>query len=278
MRIEFPSFSHKFKPQANIRTLIDFKSQSSIIITFSRYTMYRIIQYTAIRAAFDLRGSNLTNTIQRTTHNISLATLHQTVRPTTETTPQLHDLRVHEHHAYQPQTSDTATQKATHNISLVSLHHTLHKATEPSLQLRGLRLHDHLDCQNQNAAQTSTSQFQKSSFSTSVKESKIAKELREARARAAAIGREMDFREVHGRPRVSRDTGIWEFPVNTVHPRTQEIMNNVTANAATLEKKVPRTEAQLDAVVRRGINPILSRVKLGTKSLCAADLDNIYNL
>jgi hypothetical protein len=55
-------------------------------------------------------------------------------------------------------------------------------------------------------------------------------------------------------------------------------MNNVTANAATLEKKVPRTEAQLDAVVRRGINPILSRVKLGTKSLCAADLDNIYNL
>jgi hypothetical protein len=43
------------------------------------------------------------------------------------------------------------------------------------------------------------------------------------------------------------------------------------------EKEV-KTEVRGNAVVKGGINPILTQVRPDTKTLCAADLDNIYNL
>ena len=116
-------------------------------------------------------------------------------------------------------------------------------------------------------------------MSTSVKESKIARELREARARAAAMGREMDFREAHGLTQTSRNFGAvpWEAPIITAN-KTQVILSNTVASAAKPKEKIHGTEAKSNAVVRRGINPILTRVGVETANLCAADLDNIYNL
>ena len=235
-----------------------------------RVTMSRLVQSQIFSSTLRAKVAPQTRPI----HNVSLAPLHQILHTTTESAPKLQGLHLHDHHSYQAPTPNTPTQGAT-NISLVSLHQTLHQQTDPAPQLHGIRLHDHHGYQNQNTV----SVLQKSNMSTSVKESKIAKELREACARATAVGREMDFREVHGRTRTSRDLTTWEIPVSAEsNTPTQVVMSNAIANVALAKEKRQMTEAKSNAIVRRRMNPILTRVRLETKNLCAADLDNIYNL
>ncbi|KAE9369046.1 hypothetical protein N431DRAFT_444435 [Stipitochalara longipes BDJ] len=227
---------------------------------------------TAVRATSTLQAPRPTNTIGRAAHNYSLASLHQTPHTTTETAPQLHGLRLHDHQTHQAPIPNPIS----HTVSPASLHQTLHQAAESAPQLHGLRFHDHHAYQNQ--TETSSSKVQKSNISTSIKESKIAKELREARGREAACGG-IDFDEVHSRARILRNLGIWEVPVGGVNKiQTQVIMSDVIASTVLPKEKMVKIEAKSNSIERRGVNPILSRVRLENKTLCAADLDNIYNL
>ena len=86
-----------------------------------------------------------------------------------------------------------------HHIKLAPLHDILHITKENPPEVHGVRLH----------AQESNSNY---SISTTVPEFKIFRELREARERQAALAREMEFREAHGRVRMLRGLDIYEPP------------------------------------------------------------------
>lgn len=54
--------------------------------------------------------------------------------------------------------------------------------------------------------------------------------------------------------------------------------DDIVCSVLPKEKEV-KTEVRRNAVVKGGINPILTQVRPDSKkTLCAADLDNIYNL
>jgi hypothetical protein len=187
----------------------------------------------------------------------------------------------------QATSSRPAARRGIHNISLQPRHNSLHQATEPAPQLHGLRLHDHHSYQSTpltpasstkpQQANISTSKVQISNISTAIKESKIEREIRESRARQAAIDREMHFRELHGPRRALRNLGFWEIPAATMKKTpAQAIASEAIASS------VLRKENERKVVERRnggsGMNPLWSRARGSESLLCAADLDNIYNL
>ena len=93
----------------------------------------------------------------------------------------------------------------------------------------------------------------------------------------------MDFREAHGRTRTLRNLGVWEIPSVSAgvakQTLAQVLASKAIAGSVLPKEKEVKTEVSKSAIARRGINPILTRFRLESeKSLCAADLDNIYNL
>ena len=102
----------------------------------------------------------------------------------------------------------------------------------------------------------------------------------------------MDFREVHGRVRTLPNSNIGEVPssktlTSAVEERPAQVVASharaVTCSALPAEKETSqehkiKIEVRNHVSVRRGLNPFLSRARPETeKTLCAADLDNIYN-
>lgn len=174
-------------------------------------------------------------------------------------------------------------QRGFHKVSLVTLHQSLHQKIECVPQFHGLRLHDH--------------QIYKTSTTTptpSVKESKPNSEPRESCTRQAesAIGQEMDFRDVHGRVCTLPNSDIGEVPSTSTltsavgekpaqvvasHARTMACSVLPAEEETNQEHKV-KMDVRNHVGGRRGLNPFLSRARPGSeKTLCAADLDNIYN-
>ncbi|KAH8744587.1 hypothetical protein BGZ57DRAFT_977150 [Hyaloscypha finlandica] len=224
--------------------------------------MPRLVQLrifsTTVRAT--LARPNPALTIQRAIHKVCLAPLHQALHPKTDHAPQLHGLRLHDHHTYQTQTqqhqqASTSTSDSNPKVQKSSV-------TQPRVTL---------------------SNVQQKHTSTSAKESEIARELKEARACQEAIGREMDFREACGRTRTLRNLGVWEVPAVpalVVKKTLAQVIasDDIVCSVLPKEKEV-KTEVRRNAVVKGGINPTLTQVRPDSKkTLCAADLDNIYNL
>ena len=173
-------------------------------------------------------------------------------------------------------------QRGFHKVSLATLHQTMHPKTEFVPQFHGLRLHDH------HAYKTSTT-----TPTSSVKELKTGCEPREPCIRQAepAISREVDFRDVHGRARTLPNLDIGEVPSTSTPTSVEEKPAQVVASHAravtcsllpaekeTKQEHKVKIEVRNHVGVRRGLNPFLSRARPETeKTLCAADLDNIYN-
>ena len=174
-------------------------------------------------------------------------------------------------------------QRGFHKVSLATLHQTMHPKTEFGPQFHGLRPHDHQTYQTSTTTPTS-----------SVKESKTGCELGEPCTRQAepTISREVDFREDHGRVRTLPNLNIGEVPSSktlssAVEERPAQVVASharaVTCSVLPAEKETKqehkvKIEVRNHVGVRRGLNPFLSRARPETeKTLCAADLDNIYN-
>jgi hypothetical protein len=174
-------------------------------------------------------------------------------------------------------------QRGSHKVSLAILHQTLHQNIEFVPQFHGLRLHDHQTYKTSTTTPTS-----------SVKESKVSCELRESctRQAEAAIGREVDFREVHGRVRTlpnleigdtptasTTTTVVKDKPVQGVARHISPIAYSVLpAKKEMKQEQKAKIEGKNHVCVRRGLNPFPSRARPEIENtLCAADLDNIYN-
>lgn len=100
------------------------------------------------------------------------------------------------------------------------------------------------------------------------------------------MARDMEFRESRGRSCTLRNLGDWE-PQASFGEKTlaQFIASKAIASSVlpaekeSKEEKGVKTEVRNHLGVRRGLNPILSRARVGTeRTLCAADLDDMYNL
>ncbi|PMD16310.1 hypothetical protein NA56DRAFT_663092 [Hyaloscypha hepaticicola] len=174
-------------------------------------------------------------------------------------------------------------QRRFHKVALAILHQTLHQNIEFVPQFHGLHLHDHQTYKTSTTTPTS-----------SVNESKRSWELRKSctRQAEAAIGREVDYRAVYGHVRTSPNLDIGEVPsTSTPNSVVEEIPAQVVASHArsaacsllpaekeTKQEQKVKIEVRNHAGDRRGLNPFLSRARPETgKTLCAADLDNIYN-
>jgi hypothetical protein len=198
--------------------------------------------------------------IQRAIHKVSLAPLHQALHPKTDHAPQLHGLRLHDHYTYQIQTQQHLQASTSTSDSNLKVQKS--SVTQPRVTLCNVQ--------------------QKHTL-TSAKESEIARELKEARACQEVLGRGMDFREACGRTRTLRNLGVWEVPAVpalVVKKTLAQVIasEDIVCSVLPKEKEV-KNEVRRNAVVKGGINPILTRVGPDSKkTLCAADLDNIYNL
>ena len=102
----------------------------------------------------------------------------------------------------------------------------------------------------------------------------------------------MDFREDHGRVRTLPNLDIGEDPsssslTSAVGERPAQVVASharaITSSVLPAEKETKqehniKIEVPNHVGVRRGLNPFQSRARPETeKTLCAADLDNIYN-
>jgi hypothetical protein len=273
------SFQHNFKPDTKIGTkhldYIHFSPISKHIhqtTTTAHLILKGILQTLRCPDSFNYEFSPLLfeqHWLARTPHSqfreqlhkVCLAPLHQALHPKTDHAPQLHGLRLHDHHTYQTQTqqhqqASTSTSDSNPKVQKSSV-------TQPRVTL---------------------SNVQQKHTSTSAKESEIARELKEARACQEAIGREMDFREACGRTRTLRNLGGWEVPAVPALVVVKKTLAQVIASEDIVcsvlpKEKEVKTEVRRNAVVKGGINPILTQVRPDSKkTLCAADLDNIYNL
>lgn len=174
-------------------------------------------------------------------------------------------------------------QRGFHKVSLSILHQTLHQNIEFVPQFHGLRLHDHQTYKTSTTIPTSL-----------VKESQTSCEPREPCTRQAepTIDRQVDFREVHGRVCTLPNVDIGESP-STSTPTfiiEEETARVVASHARAMAcsvlpaEKETKQEHKVNIAMRnhvggrRGLNPFLSRARPEIeKTLCAADLDNIYN-
>jgi len=174
-------------------------------------------------------------------------------------------------------------QRGFHKVALAILHQTLHQNIEFVPQFHGLRLHDH------QTYKTSTT-----TPSSSVNESKPRCEPRESctHQAEAAIGREVDFREVHIHGRTLPNSDIGEVsststPASAVEKEPAQVVARharavacsvLPAERETKQENKVKIEVRNHVSGRRGLNPFLSRARPESeKTLCAADLDNIYN-
>jgi hypothetical protein len=116
--------------------------------------------------------------------------------------------------------------------------------------------------------QMPTSNIQQSTISTSIKESKIFRELKEACARQATMFREMEFRKSRGRSRTLRNLGACEV-LTSIGEKTPAQLIASTAIASSIlpaeDESKEKMEGGNHVNVRRGMNLILSRARIRTE-------------